>query len=685
MRRNLAFLLVISLLALPAQAKVMRIEDRTPSRDTGTTLQQVGLDGSAMDNSVDPCVDFYQFACGSWNKTTQIPADEASWYRSFDEIQKRNEAELKTILESAAKEPGDDPLRQRLGQFYGRCMAGLAETSKDSAGLREILAKIDAAADKKALAEVLGELQSKDIHPFFVASADPDFADATRVLLWVDQGGLGLPDRDDYLRDDEASKKLRQTYAQHMERMLLLSGFAAPQAKEAAAQVFALETTLAKASKTRVERREPKALYNPMTEKEFFAQSPAFPWQTVFAALGASDQAKLSVTAPAFAQELSAVWLQRPLPELKHYLRWHVLRKLAPQLGKPWQQEAFALEHAITGQPEIKAPWRRCLDTTDQVLGEILAQPYVARNFPPQAQSEAERMVRTIAQAFVGNLESLTWMDAETKKKAAQKAEQMAYLIGRPKAWRTYAWVPGPDHLRNLLQGLQTEVSRQFKRLGKPVDREQWLMTPPTVNAYYDPSKNHMVFPAGILQPPFFNAKANLPVNLGAIGMVIGHELTHGFDDEGSQFDALGNFRQWWQPATRTAFEAKTACVAQQYDGYEVQKGLHLNGQLTLGENIADLGGVKLAFAAYRKLRLGAAQRIVAEGFNEDQQFFLAHAQAWCGAMRPEAERQQVQTNPHSTARFRVNGPLADLPEFAAAFQCKVGSPMVPVHACSVW
>jgi putative endopeptidase len=657
-----------------------------PAEQKVASLADVGLDPQALDKTVDPCQDFYQYACGNWIKKTEIPGDEASWYRSFNEIRKRNELALKSILEEAAKNPGSDPVLQKIGGYYGACMD---ESAVEAAGLGPvagILKQVAAWKDKKALPALVADLHAHAIWPFFDIAAEPDMKDATKVIATFDQGGLGLPDRDDYFRDDEKSKSIRAVYQEHVARMLGLAGWKPKDAAVAAADVVRLETALAGISKTRVERRDPQGLYNKIDRVGLLKSAPKFGWVAYLQGMGAADVQDINVTSVKFFEGLDKLIVTTPVPALQHYLAWHVVRGTARSLGKAFVDETFTLEKALSGQPDQKPRWRRCVASTDGALGELLAQPYVAKHFAGDSKQAAEKMVHAINDAFASEVKTLDWMDAATRTKAQEKREQMAFLIGYPDKWKAYDFAIDPKvHVANVLASRAFEMKRDLAKIGKPVDRNEWQMSPPTVNAYYDPQKNHMVFPAGILQPPFFDAKNAVAVNLGGIGMVIGHELTHGFDDEGSQFDGKGNLQNWWSPQVNEQFKARTTCVADQYSTYEVQPGLKVNGKLTLGENIADLGGLKLAFAAFHQLRKDAQGRMTAEGFTEEQMFFLAHAQVWCGKARPEQERQMVQTNPHSPPRFRVNGPLADLPEFSAAFQCKAGSPMRPEKACSVW
>ncbi len=655
------------------------------------SLASTGLDQGALDKSVAPCDDFFQYACGGWLAKTEIPADRSRWSRGFSEIQKQNEATLHQILEAEAKLPPASKTakagetRGKLGEFYGAC---LDEEAAEKDGLRAIeplRKRALAAAKGKALDAALAELHKHRVFAFFEITDDQDFKDATKVIATIDQAGLGLPDRDDYLQDDDKSKKLRETYLGHVERMLALAGRKPADAKAKAADIVALETRLAKASKTRVERRDPKGLYNRLDRAGLEKALPSVDWSEYFRGLGFPDLREINVTAPHFLEAVDAALKETKPDVLQAYLEWHVLRSFAPTLTHAFVDEAFAMEKAVTGQAEQRARWKRCVDATDGALGELLAQKFVAKTFGADQKKAVEDMVFQIRDAFGKELDKLDWMDAPTRAKAHDKLREMAYLIGFPPKWRTYDFDTKGSYAHGVREARAWEERRRLAKIGKPLDREEWQMTPPTVNAYYDPLKNHMVFPAGILQPPFYGPKQSVPVNAGAIGMVVGHELTHGFDDEGSQFDGKGNLSGWWSDASRKSFDERAACVANQYDRYEPLPGVHLNGKLTLGENIADIGGIKLAFRAYQAMRAAAPEEEIADGYTEDQQFFLSVGQAWCTKAREEIVRLHARVDPHSPPKFRVNGALSDLPEFARAFSCAPASPMSPANACVVW
>jgi putative endopeptidase len=655
-----------------------------------TELRTTGLDPDALDRTADPCQDFYQFACGGWIAKAQIPADKPRWGR-FQEIAERNEEELHKILE-AAKEQASQPKADaksdivKLGTFYGACMDEATAEKQGVNPIKELLAIAARVKDAKTLAAAITELHRREIWALFDNDPEQDFKDATRMIARLDQNGLGLPDRDYYVKDDDKSKKLRETYVGHVERMMKLLGHTPAQAKQAAADVMDIETELARASKTRVERRDVPNMYNKIDRSGLSKAAPSFPWDDYFRGIGRADAKDVNVTSVKYFEALEGMLKKVKAPAWRNYLQWHIARKAAPSLSKAFDDERFSMIKAITGQEQQRPRWKRCIEATDVAMGELLAQPFVEKKFGGESRAAAEKMVHAISDAFADQVNHLDWMSAQTKAKAQEKRAAMAYLIGYPSKWKTYEFaLNARTHAANVLASSIFNRVRELDKIGKPVDRNEWHMSPPTVNAYYDPQVNQMVFPAGILQPPFYSAAAAIPVNLGAIGMVVGHELTHGFDDEGSQFDRNGNMAEWWTDTDRQSFKGKTQCVAKQYSEYEPLPGVKINGELTLGENIADMGGVKLAFAAYRQMRKDAQERTVADGFSEDQQFFLAVGQAWCSKYKDDYARLQVQTDPHSNPRFRVNGSLSNLPEFGDAFSCKVGTTMRPTTPCTVW
>ncbi|HEU4409004.1 MAG TPA: M13 family metallopeptidase [Polyangiaceae bacterium] len=654
--------------------------------EKSVTLGDVGLDPTALDRSADPCQDFFQYACGGWLQKIEIPADRSRWGRSFSEIAERNEIELRRILEGASSQPSSDPATQAIGTFYGACMDEGAVEAAGTKGVEPLLKRARAARDVPSLVAAVAELHRHGIFPLFRLGSEQDSKDATRVIARLDQGGLGLPDRDYYVNDDAKSKDIRAKYAEHVARVFALAGKKPAEAKKAADDVMALETELAKVSKTRVERRDPSGMYNKLDRAGVAKLAPKWGWDAYFKGLGFADLRDINVTAPAFVQGLDRLLAATKPAAWQSYLEWHVLNASAEALPKKFVDEGFALQQVLTGQKQQRERWKRCVEATDQALGEYLGQPFVARRFAGESRDAARQMVLAISQAFGERLGELDWMDEKTKERARFKRQQMAYLIGYPSKWRVYDFALDKKvHAANVLAGQAFEMKRQLAKVGKPVDREDWQMSPPTVNAYYDPQLNHMAFPAGILQPPFYSARSAVAVNLGAIGMVVGHELTHGFDDEGSQYDAKGNLESWWEPETRKRFEGKTQCVVDQYSAYEPLPGVKLNGKLVLGENIADIGGLKLAFRAYRALRKDARERLVADGFDEDQQFFLSFGQSWCSKDREEVARLLAQVDPHSPAKFRVNGTLTNSPEFARAFSCAEGKALSPKRRCDVW
>ena len=646
-------------------------------------LADVGLDPAAMDPGADPCSDFFRYACGGWLDATEIPADQARYGR-VTELTQRNEDALRTILEQAAAAPtGDDA---QLGAFYGACMDEPAIERAGLRGIEPLLARVRKARNPVTIAGAVTELHRHGIPAVFAPAVYPDFVDTTVNLLFLDTAGLGLPDRDYYLGDEPTFIAARQHYLGHVARMLRHTGMRQRQAERAAADIVAFETELARVTKTRVERNDLAGLYNKLDRAGLAALAPGFAWDGYFQALGRPDVAAASVTTPAYFERVDQLLTETPAATWRHYLTWQIIHHSADTLPRVYVDEHFGLVSALTGQSEQKPRWKRCVQATDEALGEALGQRFVALHFAGDSKQAAERMVQEIARAFAAEVIWLSWMSEATKAQAAAKLERMSWLIGYPEQWKTYDFeVDRRDHAASVLRARAFEVRRELAKAGQPHDRSEWQMTPQTVNAYYDGLANQMVFPAGIPQPPFFGADRAVAANLGGIGMVIGHELTHGFDDQGAKFDGDGNMKDWWQEQDAATFQHKGECLAAQYSTFEVLPGLRVNGELTLGENIADLGGVKLAYRAFRSLRAGAGQVYVADGLSEDQQFFVGMGQVWCTKAREAEIQRRIVVDSHAPPEFRVTGALRNLPEFAAAFQCVEGTPMHPVDTCEVW
>jgi len=645
-----------------------------------------GIDLTALDTRVKPCDDFYKFACGSWLQRTPIPDDRPQWGRAFSEIFERNEALLREIVERNARgetDP-DDPFAGQVGDFYATCMDEQKAETASLATLQKELQAIDQITDSRALARRVGELHRGGARPFFGFASRQDFKDATQVIGGVDQGGLGLPDRDYYFRDDPKSQELRALYLNHVGKMLSMAGDA--QAPAHAKRIFQLETDLAKASLDRVARRDPNKIYHRLDRSGLLTAAPHFDWNDYFATVGAPEVQAINVTAPGFFRALDALLAKGTLSDIRIYLRWRAIEAAADALGTRFVEERFRYTRALTGAKAILPRWKRCVQMTDRTLGEALGRTFVTTTVGAEGKAMAKEMIVNIEKAFEANLATLEWMDDAAKKASLQKLHKIYNKVAYPEKWRDYSKLAiGRDSLlENVLSAARFETARDMAKIGKPVDRGEWRMTPPTVNAYYSASLNEMVFPAGIMQLPFFSPEAPLPSNYGGLGMVMGHELTHGFDDQGRKFDGDGNLREWWSTRVAKAYEDRAACVARQYDGYIAVDDVHLNGRLTLGENIGDIGGLKMMISALREKRKGQPPSNVG-GFDDAQQAFIAFAQVWCTNYRPEAARTQALTNPHSTAQWRVNGPVSNLPDFATAFQCPAGSPMAPARRCTVW
>ncbi len=647
------------------------------------TPEPTPIDESAMDKSIDPCSDFYQYACGSWLKKTPIPEDRAVWSRGFSEIFQRNEALLRQILEKNAKAEPDpaDPFASKVGAFYATCMDEHKAETASFAALQDDLQRIDAVRDARALAKEVARLQATGARAFFGFSSQQDFKDATQVIGGADQGGLGLPDRDYYLKDDQRMRDLRALYQDHVEKMLALAGAPDADAKKQARTVMDIETALARVSIDKVERRDPNKIYHRLERAGLKKTAPHFLWDAYFEEIGAPSVQAINVLTPDFFAGMDKLLAAKgKLNDVKTYLRWTAISAAAPALGQAFVEERFRLTQALTGTKAILPRWKRCVQMTDSALGEALGRSFVVTTIGEDGKRIAKEMVQGIEGAFERNLAQVSWMDDAARAASRDKLGKIDNKIGYPEKWRDYSTmkIGRESLLANVDEAARFETRRDLAKIGKPVDRNEWGMTPPEVNAYYNPSMNEMVFPAGIMQAPFFKTDAPVVTNHGGLGMVMGHELTHGFDDEGRQFDGDGNLHEWWSPEVTKAFEQRAACVADKYDQYVAVDDVHLNGKLTLGENIADIGGLKMSLSALREEQGRSDART-------DRDFFVAFAQSWCTNYRPEAARLQAQVNPHSTAQWRVNGPVSDNADFARTFSCKAGSPMNPEKKCAVW
>jgi predicted metalloendopeptidase len=668
-------------------------EPKAPADPPSSTKSEGGFDINALDKSADPCVDFYQFACGGWRKANPIPPDQTRWGR-FNELAERNRNALHEILEQAKDtRPGRNPLEAKVGDYYAACMDEPAIEKLGTAPIDPILKGVDAIGSKADLFRRLGENDAAALPTLFRFGAAPDLHDSKQTLASLGQGGLGLPDRDDYIKDDAKSKEKREKYVEHVAKMMQLLGESAEQAQADAQTVLRIETGLAKAQLDRVALRDPKNRDNGMTVTELKQLAPAFDWDAYLTATGAPRFTRLNVTSKPFFQEGNAVVQNTPIADWKTYLRWHVADTAADYLGKAFVEEDFRFNRQyLSGAKEMEPRWKRCVQATDRDLGDALGQLYVEKTFGADGKARMNKMIEALTAALREDIETLPWMTPATKQKALAKLQAFNKgKVGYPDKWKDYApvVVKRDDYFGNSRRARVFEVKRAYARIDKPTDRTLWGMSPPTVNAYYNSANNEIVFPAGILQPPFFDRTIDDAVNFGGIGVVIGHEYTHGFDDQGSKFDAEGNFENWWTADDLAAFKERTDCTAKEYDGFvsvkdPVNGDVHLNGRLTLGENTADNGGARVSFRALQK-SLEGKPRPTIDGFTPEQRFFLGFANVWCQNVTEAQARQLAQTDPHSPGQFRVIGTITNMEEFQKAFSCKAGQPMVRENACRAW
>jgi len=650
-----------------------------------TSKHDPALDVTSMDRTVDPCVDFFKYSCGSWIKNNPIPPDQSSW-DTYSKMQDENSARLRAILESAA--PPDakrDAVTQKIGDYYASCMDERAINAKGAEPLQRGLEQIAEITSKADLAEVTASMRHDNV--LFAFESTEDYRDASQVIAEVDQGGLGLPDRDYYLQEDAKSADLRKAYVAHVQMMFDLLGDPPDSAAAEAQSVMRIETALAKGSMTQVERREPKNLDHKMASGELEKITPDFQWAVYFAKVGLPSLSSLNVAAPGFFRVMSEEIAQETLADWKIYLRWHLVHSYAPFLSAAFLNEDFAFYGKTPrGQQELQPRWKRCTENVDDHLGEALGQVYVEKYFTPEAKRQALKMVKEIDAAMARDIDSLAWMSATTKQQAVVKLHAMANKIGYPDKWRDYSKLEiiRGDEMGNVERAWKFEMNRQLAKIGKPVDRGEWDMTPPTVNAYYNPQMNDINFPAGVLQPPAFDPDSDAAPNYGDTGGTIGHELTHGFDDEGRQFDAQGNLRDWWSAEDGKEFVKRASCISDQYSTYRIIDDIKINGKLTLGEDVADLGGLILAYMAWKADTKGQNLQPI-DGLTPDQRFFVGYGQSWCGETRDETQRLRATVDHHSPEKYRTNGVVSNMPEFQEAFHCQAGSPMVNQNRCRVW
>jgi putative endopeptidase len=650
-----------------------------------------GLDVSAIDRSANACQDFYQYANGTWLAKNPIPAAYPAWGVA-NVLNEQNQEVVHQIVEAAAHNTtapkGSN--EQKVGDYYASCMA---EDKIEADGLKPLqpeLDRIEKIKDQRDLQAEFAHLTVVGVNVPFGSGSTQDFKNAAEVIFGIQQGGLGLPDRDYYFRTDDKSKMLRDEYVKHVAKMFELMGDDADRAGKEAQTVLALETKLADASMTRVERRTPSNVYHRMTAAELQQLAPHIDWPTFFNGIGFTQKADINVAQPNFFKALDAQLTATPLDDWKTYLRWQRINGAASSLSKKFVDEDFNFKGRILqGTPEQLPRWKRCVASTDRALGEALGEVYVQKAFPPASKARALQMVRNLESALKADIGTISWMSDPTRQQAVAKLEAFINKIGYPDKWRDYSLlnITRDSLVSNRMNANAFEHRRDLAKISKPVDKTEWGMTPPTVNAYYNPQFNEIVFPAGILQSPFFDAAADDAVNYGAIGSVIGHEMTHGFDDQGAQFDAAGNLKNWFTDADLANFHTRTECVVNQFNGFQVEPGLNENGKLVVGESVADLGGLVIAYAAWQKSLEGKPHPASIDGFTPEQRFFLAYAHGWATNIRPELARLLTNTDPHPLPKFRVNGPLSNLPQFAAAFQCKEGDAMVrpAKDRCVIW
>jgi len=687
---------LLSALLLAVAAPVCLAQTFATPADNGPTVapkKPVIFDLSAIDKSADPCTDFYQYVCGNWKKDNPIPSDQVRWGR-FNELSDRNNYLLYTELKAAADAP-KTPLQRQYGDFFGACM-NTAEV--DKLGVKPLEPELEAIAalsSSKDLAAFNAKQMKRGGGGFLGVGVTQDQKDSSQQIAATGQGGLTLPDRDYYLNPDARYATIRKQYTDHMVKMFKLLGDTDDKAVAEANDVMQIETALAKGSMDRVAMRDPANRYHMMSVADLQKLSPNYDWTVYLDGIGMPQVKDIDVMSPGYVTTVNQVLTTQPLQAIKAYLRWHALHEAAPLLSKPFEDENFAFfSQTLQGQKEEQPRWKRCTRLTDRALGEAVGQDWVKQNFPPDAKANMEKLVHALEASMAADLKTLPWMSDATKAEARMKLDAITDKIGYPSHWRDYSSVvvKRDDLLGNVERADWFEEKRDLDKLGKPVDPTEWGMTPPTVNAYYNPPQNNINFPAGILQPPFYDNAMDPAVNFGGIGVVIGHEMTHGFDDQGSKYDLHGNVKVWWTPEDLAKFKERTECTAKEYDGFEAAPGQNVNGHLTLGENTADNGGLRIAYQALMDVlaKDGAAAEPgyidgKRDGYTPAQRFFITFGQVWCQNQTEQSARVSAKTDPHSPGEWRTNGSVQNFDEFGKAFGCKVGQPMMPEKSCRVW